>query len=102
MPNSLIQKLIWDEQSGSTPIQRKGCPGEKHAQAFGISSQGCFTAQKPLDSFFADIILIASSLILAQMDEDIKAEPLDDERLAMFTSYNILRDNISANEAGKH
>ena len=51
---------------------------------------------------FADIILIASSLILAQMDEDIKAEPLDDERLAMFTSYNILPDNISANEAGKH
>ena len=36
------------------------------------------------------------------MDGDIKAEPVDDERLAMFTSYNILRDNISANEAGKH
>ena len=31
------------------------------------------------------------------MDEDIKAEPLDDVRHAMFTSYNI-----SANEAGKH
>ena len=36
------------------------------------------------------------------MDEDIKAEPLDDERLAMFTSYNILPDNISAKESGKH
>ena len=36
------------------------------------------------------------------MDEDIKAEPVDEERLAMFTSYNMLPDNISVNETGKH